>query len=119
MALKRVLAEMAPKRLRIAIAALLLIAAAAPAHAFRCGTRIITRGDHAEKILRFCGEPSSVSTRYQTRTYVSVLGRAYPGIVEEVVVEEWTFNRGPNHLIRYVRLENGFVAEIRSLGYGY
>ena len=110
---------MTSKKLRFAIAALLLIGAAAPAHAFRCGTRIITRGDHAEKILKFCGEPSSVQTRFQTRAYVNQLGRVYPGVVEEVVVEEWTFNLGPRQLIRVVRLENGFVEEIKSLGYGY
>lgn len=110
---------MTSKRVRLGIACLLLIAAAAPAHAFRCGTRIITRGDHAEKILRFCGEPSSVHTRLQTRAYVTQLGRLYPGIREEVVVEEWTFNLGPRHLMRVVRLENGFVEEIKSLGYGY
>jgi hypothetical protein len=106
-------------RFRFAIAALLLLAAAAPAHAFRCGTRIITRGDHADKILRFCGEPTSVHTRFQTRAYVNQLGRVYPGVVEEVVVEEWTFNLGPNQLMRLVRLENGFVEEVKSLGYGH
>lgn len=110
---------MATKKLRLAVAALLLIAAAAPAHAFRCGTRIITRGDHAEKILRFCGEPSAVQTRFLTRAYVTHHGRRYPGFVEEVVVEEWTFNLGPHHLMRVVRLENGLVEEIKSLGYGY
>jgi hypothetical protein len=110
---------MTSKTSRFAIAALLLVAAAAPAHAFRCGTRIITRGDHSEKILKFCGEPSSVQTRFQTRAYVNQFGRVYPGVVEEVVVEEWTFNLGPHQLIRIVRLENGFVEEIKSLGYGY
>ena len=106
-------------KMRTAIAALLLLAAAAPAHAFRCGTRIITRGDHAEKMLRFCGEPASVQTRLQTRGYVSDLGRVFPGIVEEVVIEEWTYNLGPHQLIKVVRLENGFVTEIKQLGYGY
>ena len=106
-------------RMRTAIAALLLLAAAAPAHAFRCGTRIITRGDHAEKMLRFCGEPASVQTRLQTRSYVADFGRVFPGIVEEVVIEEWTYNLGPHQLIKVVRLENGFVTEIKQLGYGY
>jgi hypothetical protein len=100
------------------IAAVLALAAAAPAHAFRCGTRIITRGDHADKILRFCGEPASVHVRVVQQPYVRDW-RPYPKIVEEVVVEEWIFNRGPQQLMRSVRLENGFVAEIRSLGYGY
>ena len=49
----------------------------------------------------------------------SAIGAVIRGIVEEVVVEEWTFNLGPYQLMRSVRLENGFVAEIKSLGYGY
>ena len=38
---------------------------------------------------------------------------------EEVVIEEWTYNLGPHQLIRVVRLENGYVADIKRLGYGY
>jgi hypothetical protein len=110
---------MASRTARTALAALLLVLAAAPAHAFRCGTRIITRGDHAEKMLRFCGEPASVQTRIQTRGYVSDFGRVFPGVVEEVVIEEWTYNLGPHQLMRVVRLENGLVADIKHLGYGY
>lgn len=110
---------MAPKPLLVAVATVLLLAAVTPAHAFRCGTRIITRGDHADKILRFCGEPVSVQTRVATRGYVADFGRVLPGILEEVVIEEWTYNFGPHQLIRVVRLENGFVADIKHLGYGY
>jgi hypothetical protein len=110
---------MAPKPLLTAIATSLLLLAATPAHAFRCGTRIITRGDHADKILRFCGEPASVQTRLSQRSYVSDFGRVFPGIVEDVIIEEWTYNFGPHQLIRVVRLENGFVADIKHLGYGY
>jgi hypothetical protein len=110
---------MAPKTILAAVSALLLLLAVTPAHAFRCGTRIITRGDHADKILQFCGEPVSVQTRVSQRTYVSDLGRVFPGVVEEVVIEEWTYNLGPHQLIRVVRLENGYVADIKHLGYGY
>ena len=110
---------MPSKRLRVAILALLLVAAAAPAHAFRCGTRIITRGDHFDKLLRYCGEPASVQTRVVQVPYVSEHSVRYAGIIEEIVVEEWVYNRGPQQLMRLVRLENGFVAEIKSLGYGY
>jgi hypothetical protein len=107
------------RKFRVAIAGMLLIAATAEAHAFRCGTRIITRGDHFDKILRFCGEPTAVQTRFQTRAYVNEFGRVYPGLVEEVVVEEWTYNLGPHQLMRLVRLENGFVEEVKALGYGH
>jgi hypothetical protein len=98
---------------------MVLLLAVSPAHAFRCGTRIITRGDHVDKILKFCGEPASVQTRISQRSYVTDLGRVFPGFVEEVVIEEWTYNLGPHQLIRVVRLENGFVADIKYLGYGY
>jgi hypothetical protein len=98
---------------RAVIAAFLLLTAAAPAHAFRCGSRIITTGDHAEKILRYCGEPASVQVRVLQLPYVRDW-RRYPG-----VIEEWILNFGPQYLMRSVRLENGFVAEIKSLGYGY
>lgn len=110
---------MAPKTLLTVVATLVLLTAVTPAHAFRCGTRIITRGDHSDKILRFCGEPASVQTRISQRAYVADFGRVFPGVVEEVVVEEWTYNLGPHQLIRVVRLENGFVADIKHLGYGY
>jgi hypothetical protein len=109
---------MSPKPLS-AVAALVLLLAVGPAHAFRCGTRIITQGDPAEKMLRFCGDPTAVQTRVATRTYVSDLGRVFPGLVEEVVIEEWTYNLGPHQLMRVVRLENGVVADIKHLGYGY
>lgn len=106
-------------RARVALALALLLGTAAEAHAFRCGSRIITRGDHADKILRFCGEPTVTQTRVSQRSYVADFGRVYPGLIEEVIIEEWTYNLGPRQLMRVVRLENGLVADIKHLGYGY
>lgn len=107
------------KGARAVLAVALMLAAMSPAHAFRCGTRIITRGDHADKILKFCGEPISVQTRLTQRGFVSKYGQYYPSLIEEVIVEEWTFNFGPHQLMRIVRLENGLVADVKYLGYGY
>jgi hypothetical protein len=104
----------------IVLTAITLLAASLPAHAFRCGTRIIGRGDHVTKLLEFCGEPVNVQSRYGQRSLVGKYGRVYvPSYVEEVLIEDWTYNLGPNQLMRNVRLENGVVAEIRILGYGY
>src|SRR5688572_32781084 len=110
---------MPSKTLRVTLAALLLVAAAAPAHAFRCGARIITRGDPAEKILRYCGEPDAVTTRLKQRPYFAGSGIYVRGALEEVVVEEWTYNLGPRLLMRGVLLEDGYVEEIKHLGYGH
>ena len=107
-------------RKRTAACAALLLAAL-PAYAFRCGTRVITQGDPADKVLQFCGSPVTVQTRRAERPYIDELGRSYlyRGLVEEVVIEEWTYNLGPNQFMRLVRIENGRVVEVKSLGYGY
>jgi hypothetical protein len=108
------------RRSSVVVLAVALLAASLPAHAFRCGTRIIGRGDHVTKLLEFCGEPANVQSRYAQRSLVGNFGRVYvPSYVEEVLIEDWTYNLGPYQLMRTVRLENGVVREIRNLGYGY
>jgi hypothetical protein len=37
----------------------------------------------------------------------------------EIVIEEWTYNFGPRRLMQLVRFENGFVADMDQLGYGF
>ena len=101
----------------VACAALLI--AAAPARALTCGPRVISRGDDASKLLEFCGEPTSVQTRHIDRTPIDANGRVYRGFTEEVLVEEWTYNFGPYQLMVKIRLDNGVVADIKYLGYGY
>ena len=91
-----------------------------PAQALRCGQRLISVGDHESKLLRYCGEPHSVDSRQASRMYVDgVSGRFIPGFFEYVLVEEWTYNFGPRKLMRRIRIEDGLVAEIRELGYGF
>ena len=102
------------------VVATVMLTASLPAHAFRCGTKIIGRGDHVTKLLHYCGEPASVQQRLAQRSVAADFGSVFiPGYAEEVVVEEWTYNFGPHQLLRLVRLENGVVTEIRYLGYGY
>ena len=90
------------------------------AYAMRCGTRIIVKGDHISKLLRYCGQPDFVQSRLAQRPYYNRYGHVlYTGLFEEVSIQEWTYNLGPNKLIRIVKMENGIVREIRHLGYGY
>jgi hypothetical protein len=110
------------KSLRYWPVAILLLALGEPtwpAQAFHCGARIIGRGDPVEKVLQFCGDPTGVQSRYAQRTAVDRYGRLYPGFIEDVLIEDWTYNLGPYQLMRRVRLENGVVTDIRHLGYGY
>lgn len=112
----------------------LLLLAAGPALAFRCGNKIVSEGDHYSKVLKICGEPVGVEERviYReglTRPRVRLEGPGGLRWEEEVVqyrrswvevqVEEWTYNFGPSRLMQRVRFEDGFVAGIDQLGYGY
>ncbi len=90
------------------------------AYAMRCGTRLIARGDHISKLLRYCGEPDFAQSRSAQRTYHNHFGQVlFTGLHEEIRIDEWTYNFGPSKLMRVIRMENGIVREIRHLGYGY
>jgi hypothetical protein len=111
------------KKLRtVATAGILILglASASNALAMRCGTRIIAKGDHVSKLLRYCGEPDFTQSRAAQRSYHNRFGQVlFTGFYEEVLIEEWTYNLGPTKLMRVVKMANGVVTEVRHLGYGY
>ncbi len=101
-----------------------------PAHALRCGSRLVKDGMHEAQIIEMCGEP--VSRRhlgYVLRPYIlkrpaGILGmhstrHIYSGFHEELLVTELTFNFGPRKFIRVLRFEGGQLTSIRTAGYGY
>lgn len=102
-----------------------VMAMATPAHAdgMRCGGRLIRDGDVRAEVRAFCGEPADVQTRTILRRpiYNAVNGRViYLGEgLTEIPVETWTYNFGPNKLMRRVRFIDGVVEEVETLGYGY
>jgi hypothetical protein len=106
------------------------------AWALRCGPHLIKKGDAQEKVVEYCGEPvEKKAPRYVQRPGVwprkrsgaqfSVNGsevadgEAYIWGNTEVLIEEWTFNFGPRKLMRMIRFGNGYVEEVKTLGYGY
>lgn len=103
----------------LALALTLLLAG--PAHAMRCGTRIVTEGDYAVDVLHRCGEPEYIeeSADYRYRSISTRHGRLYGSSPAPVAIEVWTYNFGPNRLMRRLRFENGELQSIRTLGYGY
>jgi hypothetical protein len=81
----------------------------AAAESIRCGSRIISRGSSSAELASFCGEPAQISKN-----------SSYAGdSVGQIEVEIWTYNFGPNQLMERVRIENGIVVQIDSMGYGY
>ena len=112
----------------LAIATLLLISSD-PAHALRCGTRLVKDGMTEAAVRAICGEPVSVRhIGYVLRAY-RVTGRPYPGSVEylhpqfgfphELAVMELVYNFGPRKLMRRLRFEGDRLTSIETAGYGY
>ncbi len=100
----------------------LLLALPTAAHAFRCGSQLVHEGDSAYEVVAKCGEPADVRRSSVLRPPVIWhYGRPYrvSGDFLELAVEFWTYNLGPNKLMRRLRLEDGRVIEIETLGYGY
>ena len=89
--------------------------------AMRCDNRLIMRNDHVSKIERFCGEPETYSstTSYKAVSRWNYRYQAY--FYEEIPVirEEMVFNFGPNKFMRLVKIENGIVKNVETLGYGF
>jgi Protein of unknown function (DUF2845) len=82
---------------------------------------MIDRGTSSAEVTAFCGAPAQVdrTTAYRSgATTVDGNGRVR-GIGADVQIEFWTYNFGPNQLMERVRIEDGIVVGIQSLGYGF
>jgi hypothetical protein len=117
-----------------ALCLLLALALAPPAHAFRCGSKLISEGMHITKVRALCGEPDYEQERIVLRRNVyigkttrapdsgvirrHIYGWGTPPLIE-VEIRELTWNLGPNKFMRRVRFEDGIVTEIETLERGY
>ncbi len=82
-----------------------------------CDGRIISVGDTAGEVLEKCGQPAYALQREQQM----VSDYSYSGttLVTTVVIDDWTFNFGPDRFQYRLLLKNGRVSRIEDLGYGY
>ena len=93
---------------------------AGPAQAaMRCGSKLVTNGDHKVEVLHKCGEP--VLKEYRGFRYQSYPPYHSHGLhsVIGADVEEWTYNFGPRRFMRLVRFANSKVERVIVLDYGY
>jgi len=81
----------------------------------QCSDQIISVGDSAADVMANCGEPAWKDKREEV-----ILKRLDDNTVSKVtvVVEDWTYNFGPNRFMRIFTFRNGKVTDIRTGGYG-
>lgn len=106
----------------LTLAAALLWAGGAGADSFRCGTRLVTDGDSIDKVQALCGAPDSIQRREVMQRPVRwYRGRPYYTTYEPVPIpiEYWTYNLGPNKLMRRLTFEDGLLVDVETLNHGY
>ncbi len=118
---------------RISAAAILLIVSLAtsdPAHALRCGSKLVLDGMLEQEVINHCGEPTSIRhLGYVVRAFNPMTRRNLSGLqlyryghgnyYHEVPVTVFVYNFGPRKLMRQLRFEGGMLTDIETLGYGY
>lgn len=95
---------------------LLCVITMADAQAFYCGERIVSVGDSKADVLLKCGEPASKDARdeeYIEKTGIESKRKT------RVTIEDWTYNAGPDALVRILTFNNGKLADVREGGRGF
>lgn len=114
----------------VALAATLALASVAglllpaPAEAMYCGQRLVKNGDSRHRVRALCGEPADVIARVELRSAAAFLRGTdgTPVRVErlvEVRIDEWTYDLGPQRLLRVFVFENGRLVSMSTRGYGF
>ena len=117
-------------RVVVIIAVLVALSYSDPAHAFRCGNRIVKEDMHEAEVRRACGSPTTTRHIGRALRNVSVpiktrhggwTRQHFPGynLTQEVIITEYVYNFGPRKLMRRLLFEGGILVSIESLGYGY
>ncbi len=85
-----------------------------------CG-QTLEAGDRKVDVLLKCGPPTFKDEKVEEQYHSIFSGqdRLFEEEKSYRVIEEWTYNFGPNHFLYFIKLENGRVRSIESGGYGY
>lgn len=102
-----------------------------PAHAFRCGSKIVKKNMHEVQVRAACGAPTTVQYIGRAVRNVNVpiqsnhgggwTTQHFPGygFAQEVIITEYVYNFGPRKFMRRLLFEGGVLVSIEKIGYGY
>ncbi|MDB4987102.1 MAG: hypothetical protein JWN04_2280 [Myxococcaceae bacterium] len=102
----------------------------AHADGMRCGSRLVSDGDSMFEVTERCGQPDAATQHVELRTVRSYVegpcfkenGVLRCGTVIEqtvqVIVDDWTYDFGPDSLVRHLTFEQGKLLRLKTGGYG-
>jgi hypothetical protein len=102
-------------RLLLIILSAVLLSTQASADSISCDGGIVSDGDSVVDLLMKCGQPAWKESHQEEFT-----DRLGPGLKQRtyVTVEQWTYNFGPQQLLRTVTIKNGVVTGVKTGQYG-
>ena len=102
--------------LMITIVAAITPGRALAASSWRCGSRLVGRGDSIADVYTRCGEPDD---RLASTELVTVEVSPGVAVTRAVPIERWTYNPGPRQFVRALTFRDGALLEIDEGSYGY
>ena len=102
----------------------------ARAQGFRCDSRLVDEGDSSMEVRSHCGDPDEARQRVESRVVSRMVNTTCmkehgPGVcsvmvqdVISVLVDEWTYDFGPDRFIKFLTFEQGKLVNIVSGNYG-
>ncbi len=107
--------------LAISLAAVLsAVSAGAAESSLACDRGIVSLGDSKLDLLAKCGPPALEDAREVDLTRVDVERDGRASVRQaRAVIEEWSYNFGPQRFLMHVTIERGKVVAIERGGYGY
>jgi Protein of unknown function (DUF2845) len=94
---------------------------------FRCGSgRLVDEGDQLFDVRNRCGDPDYADSHEEKRTVRRTVWTTVGGVAvakeEEVtvsvMVDEWTYDLGPNRFIRHLAFEQNRLVRVWTTGRG-
>jgi hypothetical protein len=87
------------------------------AQTLRCGDKVVSAGDTKAEVVMKCGEPAGKDS-HSEEIIEKIDENAKRKVKVTVTIDEWTYNLGPDTLIRILTFTNGKLVNIREGGYG-
>jgi hypothetical protein len=105
-----------------------LFAGTASANGMRCENKLVQPGDTQYEVKSLCGPPDDIQQRTESRRVQRAVQRPCPtgqgfcsvvvDDIVEIVVDEWTYDFGPQRFLQYLTFEGGKLTSVRSGPYG-
>lgn len=81
----------------------------------RCGSRLVGPGLSLDDVDALCGDPTA---RFTTTELVTVRVGRDLAVTRPVVVDVWTYDRGPQRFVRFLTFRDGVLVDVDEGSYG-